>query len=290
MESGERLGASVNAGLNGPSAMNSEDPKAKAAVTYNAAADTYDDPANTFWNRFGHRTVERLELARGDRVLDVCCGAGASAIPAAESVGEEGSVLGIDLAENLLTLAHAKARAKGLANIQFRVGDMLDPRIPESPFDAIICVFGIFFVPDMQAAARALWANVKSGGKLAITTWGPRFFEPATSAFWNSIREVRPDLYKGFNPWDRISDESSLRELLSAAGVTNIETQAESSSHAIPLAEAWWAAVLGSGYRGTIDQLSAVEFEHVRTANWNYINESGIKEVEANVVYAIARK
>lgn len=153
------------------------------------------------------------------RVLDVCCGSGASAIPAAEIVGPEGFVLGIDLAENLLKAAEAKALARGLQNIEFRVGDMLDLDIPDSELDVVVCVFGIFFVPDMPAAVHELWRLVRPGGKLAITTWGPRFFEPATTAFWNSVREIRPDLYKGFNPWDRISDPLSLRALLREGGV-----------------------------------------------------------------------
>jgi ubiquinone/menaquinone biosynthesis C-methylase UbiE len=83
---------------------------------------------------------------------------------------------------------------------------------PESKFHAVVCVFGIFFVPDMPAAVRELWRVVRPGGRLAITTWGPNFFEPATTAFWNAVREVRPDLYKGFNPWDRISDPPSSTE------------------------------------------------------------------------------
>lgn len=58
-------------------------------TTYNAAADSYDHPANTFWDRYGRRTVDRLRLRRGDRVLDVCCGSGASALPAAEAVGSQ---------------------------------------------------------------------------------------------------------------------------------------------------------------------------------------------------------
>jgi len=108
-----------------------DEAQVKAAATYNAAADAYDDPANAFWDRFGRRTVERLRLAPGARVLDACCGSGASAIPAAERAGPDGRVLGIDLAQNLLALARAKAAARGLRNIEFRTGDMLDLRLAE---------------------------------------------------------------------------------------------------------------------------------------------------------------
>ena len=92
----------------------------KAATTYNAASDHYDHPANTFWERYGRRTVERLQLPPGARVLDVCSGSGASAIPAAEIVGPGGSVTGVDLAKNLLGLARAKAKQRGLDNLAFR--------------------------------------------------------------------------------------------------------------------------------------------------------------------------
>jgi ubiquinone/menaquinone biosynthesis C-methylase UbiE len=120
----------------------------------------------------------------------------ASAIPAAEMVGSAGFVLGVDLAENLLELARKKAVQRGFKNLDVRTGDMLDLALPESSFDAVICVFGIFFVPDMQAAVRELWRRVPPGGKLAITTWGPRFFEPASTAFWNSIQESDPTFTK----------------------------------------------------------------------------------------------
>jgi ubiquinone/menaquinone biosynthesis C-methylase UbiE len=267
-----------------------DDAKAKAATTYNAAADYYDDPANSFWERFGRATVERLQLPLGARVLDVCCGSGASALPAAEIVGPQGFVLGIDLAANLLELARTKAAKRGLMNTQFRVGDLLDMHLSDTQFDAVICVFGIFFIPDMPAAVRALWHAVRPGGKLAVTTWGPRFLEPATTAFWNAVREVRPDLYKGFNPWDRISDPESVRALLREGGIERAEVVAEAGRHLIPSADAWWSAVLGSGFRGTIDQLEAAALKHVYEANMSYIQASGISSVEANVIYAIAQK
>jgi ubiquinone/menaquinone biosynthesis C-methylase UbiE len=267
-----------------------DDVKAKAAAAYNAAADRYDDRANSFWERFGQATVERLRLERGSRVLDVCCGSGASALPAARIIGPEGSVLGIDLAEKLLERARAKAAERGLENTEFRLGDMLALRLPADHFDAVVCVFGIFFVPDMAAAVRALWYVLRPGGKLAITTWGPGFLEPATTAFWNAVREARPDLHKGFNPWDRISEPAAVRALLEEGGAEHIEVVAEPGTHPIASPEAWWSAVLGSGYRGTLEQMNSGDRERVRAANLRYIADSGIRSVQANVVYAVASK
>jgi len=137
---------------------------------------------------------------------------------------------------------------------------------------------------------RSLWRVVRPGGKLAITTWGPRFFEPANTAFWNAIREMRPDLYKGFNPWDRICDPASVHALLREAGIDGADVVAEAGAHPIADPEAWWTAILGSGYRGTLEQLEPRQRDWVRDANLKYIRDSGVKSVEANVVYAVARK
>jgi ubiquinone/menaquinone biosynthesis C-methylase UbiE len=267
-----------------------EEAKRRAAATYNAAADTYDHPANSFWDRHGRRTVERLVLPPKARVLDACCGSGASAIPAAEAVGPQGSVLGVDLAEKLLERARARASARGLANVEFRVGDLLDLGLPDAAFDAVVCVFGIFFVPDMEAAARELWRRVRPGGQLAITTWGPRFFEPVNSVFWDAVRAVRPELHKGFNPWDRISEPAAVRSLLAAAGCEEATVVAESGSQPLATPEDWWQMVLGSGYRGTVEQMEVGERDRVRSDCLAFIRASAASSVEANVVYARARK
>jgi ubiquinone/menaquinone biosynthesis C-methylase UbiE len=267
-----------------------EEAKQKAATTYNAASDFYDHPANTFWGRYGRQTVARLQLAPGARVLDVCCGSGASAIPAAEIVGPTGAVVGVDLAENLLALARRKASERGLNNIEFRHGDMTQLPFAEGSFDVVVCVFGIFFVPDMEAALRELRRVVRTGGRVAITTWGPRFFEPATTEFWNSVRRVRPDLYKGFNPWDRISDVESVRSLLVAAGLDEVEAVAESGSQPVNSPEDWWAMVMGSGYRGTVEQLSPADRERVQRENLDFIHRTSLRSLESNVVYATGMK
>jgi len=266
------------------------DAKARAAATYNAASDGYDDPALSFWDRFGRRTVERLDLAPGSGVLDVCCGSGASAIPAAERVGAHGRVLAVDLSAGLLALARAKAERRRLTNIEFRLGDLESLGLPSDHFDAVICVFGIFFIPEMTAAARELWRMVRPGGSIALTTWGQGVFEPMNSIFWDSIGAERPDLHKGFNPWDRISEPDSLRQLLLDAGVTEPECIAEAGEHPLATPDDWWRIVMGSGYRWTVDQLDPAARDRVRQRNLSHARAADIRSINAGVVYGSGRK
>jgi len=266
------------------------DAQRRAAFTYNAAADFYEASPLGFWNYFGRKTIDLLSLQNGSRVLDACCGAGASALSAAELVGPKGKVIGVDVAEALLELAQAKAAERRLGNTQFELGDLLSIRFPNESFDAAVCVFGIFFVPDMAAAVQELWRCVRPGGQLAVTTWGPNLFEPANSAFWTSIKNVRADLYKGFHPWDRINDSASLLMIMREGGAESAKIADENRLHPISAVEDWWIIVLGSGYRGTIEQLNPVEREQVKEANLAFIRDEKISAIETNVLYALATK
>lgn len=268
----------------------SNDSKLRATSTYNAAADFFDAPALSFWDRIGGRTVARMLLNRGASVLDACCGSGASAVPAAEAVGANGRVLGVDLAENLLRLARAKASRLRLAHAEFRLGDIeaLDPS--GETFDGVICVFGIFFLPDMPAGIRCLWRLVRPHGQMAITTWGPRVLEPGNSAFRDAVRNERPDLHKAFNPWDRINDPAALAAMLLEGGVQTDQVIAQPDAQPLNSPEDFWTIALGSGYRGTIEQLDYDARERVREATLDYISKHNVRSVETNAVYAIARK
>lgn len=264
--------------------------KARTAAVYSAAADHFDDPPLAFWARIGKRTIDRIRLEPGHRVLDVCCGSGASAIPAAQAVGPSGSVLAIDLAEPLLERGRGKARSLGLTNIDFRRTDFEALDGPPEHFDAVVCVFGIFFVRNMPAAVRHLWQCLKPGGTLAITTWGPDVLEPGNTAFWNAIHAHRPDLYKSFNAWDRISTPSELRAMLVEAGVAAPTVDAETSFQPLNSPDDWWTIANGSGYRGTIDQLDLPARDAVKHDTLSHLRARGALTAATNAVYAIATK
>ena len=68
------------------------------------------------------------------------------------------------------------------------------------------------------------------------------------------------------------------------------EVVAEPGSQPVNSPEDWWAMVLGSGYRGTVDQLSAEDRERVRLANFDFIRQASVQSVETNVVYGVAVK
>lgn len=270
--------------------MDVQEAKTRAAATYNAAADLFDDPRLSFWDRFGRRTVERLGLAPGHSVLDLCCGTGASALPAAERVGPFGRVLGVDLAENLVERARVKASIRRLRNVELRVGDFERLDLPPGSFDAVLCVFGIFFVPDMAGALRRMWSWVQPGGRLAVTTWGARVFHPADALFWEAVRAERPDLYRGFNPWDRIAEPAALRQLFEESGIADVEIEPEEGFHPTPEPEDWWTVVMGSGYRGTVEALDPAARSRVRERTLHAFAATGARQIEANVIYAVAAK
>jgi hypothetical protein len=114
--------------------------------------------------------------------------------------------------------------------------------------------------------------------------------EPGNSAFWNAVRNERPELYKSFSPWDRIGDPHALRSMLGEAGVETSEVWAESGAQTLNAPEDFWTIVLGSAYRSTIEQLDREARDRVRKATLDCLSENSVQSVETNAVFAIVRK
>jgi SAM-dependent methyltransferase len=220
----------------------------------------------------------------------LCCGAGASAIPAAQAVGPSGQVLGIDLAEPLLELAKGRAADAGLANVEFRRGDATCTELADGGFDAVVCVFGVFFAADMAAFAAEMWRLVGPGGALAVTTWGAGLFEPANSCFWDCVGEVDPSLVRAFNPWDEITSEAALAGLLDRAGIAHPTVTAVAAEHRLDDPGKFWDIVLGSGYRATIDAMSADQAEQVHARLLPKLRSAWINALRTDVIFAAAQR
>ncbi len=116
--------------------------------------------------------IARLHLRSGEKVLDVACGAGSSAIPAARAGA---IVTGVDIAPNLVEQARENAKAEGL-NCQFDEGDAEALDYADASFDVVVTMFGAMFAPRPERAAEELVRVCRSGGRIAMANWTPTGF------------------------------------------------------------------------------------------------------------------
>lgn len=116
--------------------------------------------------------VDRIGIPPGARVLDVACGTGNTAIPAAKKAA---SVTGVDIATNLLEQARKRADAEKL-KIAFKEGDAEDLPFADSSFDIVLTMFGAMFAPRPEKVASELLRVCKPGGVIAMANWTPEGF------------------------------------------------------------------------------------------------------------------
>lgn len=130
--------------------------------------------------------VARLNLQPGTRVLDVACGTGNTAIPAARAGG---TVVGVDIAPNLVAQGRQRAREAGVA-AEFREGDAEQLDFPDAAFDVVISAFGAMFAPRPERVAAELLRVCQPAGMIAMANWTPTGF--VGKMFTLSAKHVPP--------------------------------------------------------------------------------------------------
>jgi ubiquinone/menaquinone biosynthesis C-methylase UbiE len=119
----------------------------------------------------GESLVQRLGITNGLKVLDLGCGDGTTALPAA-SLGAD--VLGVDIASNLVAAGNKRAQSLGLANCRFQEGDACDLRdLPDQAFDLTISIFGAMFAPKPIGVAKQVVRVTRRGGRIIMGNWIP---------------------------------------------------------------------------------------------------------------------
>jgi SAM-dependent methyltransferase len=119
----------------------------------------------------GEAFVATLDLAPGLAVLDLGCGDGTTAVPAAQ-LGA--NVLGVDIAENLVAAGDERARALGLTNLRFQQGDASDlNELGDDSFDLVVSMFGAMFAPRPADVAKEMVRVTRPGGRIVMGNWIP---------------------------------------------------------------------------------------------------------------------
>src|SRR5262249_24092050 len=150
------------------------------------------------WDRFfdeqmaflNHRLVEDARLRSGMRVLDLGSGTGYPALLGAQTVGPSGGVIGLDLAEQMLTVARRKAIALGLADVAFWRRDVTAFPFYANSFDAVRSRFCLMFLPEIPRAAAEIARVLKPGCWVAAAVWSAPEKNPSISLSMEAIKKV----------------------------------------------------------------------------------------------------
>lgn len=198
-----------------------------------------------FWNevlapkfiRFKHVLVDgltqhseaifpTLPVREGDRVLDVGCGFGDTAIKLARLVGPRGEVVGIDCCDAFLDYARNEAAENGIANIRFQRGDA-EIALPVNEYDFVFARFGTMFFTNPVAAMRNMRLALKPGGTMVHIVWRDRVDNPWLSMAKDVVLKFLPPPSEGAQtcgpgPFS-MANEEMVRGMMKAAGYENIE-------------------------------------------------------------------
>jgi SAM-dependent methyltransferase len=119
----------------------------------------------------GEALVMTLGITDGLKVLDLGCGDGTTALPAAR-LGAD--VLGVDIASNLVKAGNARAQSLGLTNCRFQEGDASDlSELEDDSFDLVVSIFGAMFAPRPFDVAKEMVRVTRPGGRIVMGNWIP---------------------------------------------------------------------------------------------------------------------
>ncbi len=229
--------------------------------TFNSASAGYDRPALRFFTHAAEALAERMALSGSEHLLDVACGTGAVALACAARL-ENGRVTGVDLSEGMLQQARAKAAERRLDNLDFCCMNLEGMDFGTGHFDGASCGFGVFFMPDMDAAFRTIARHVRPDGAIGITSFTGDVMEPLSSAFIERIGDYgvqMPPL-----SWKRLDTPDKHRSLYGAAGIDDVMTDTVQAGYDLEDFDQWWDILWFSGFRGLLNQLTASQLEQFR--------------------------
>jgi ubiquinone/menaquinone biosynthesis C-methylase UbiE len=149
------------AGINGPSANPNKALWEKGDFTRISAT----------MRESGEELVKRVGIRKGIKVLDLGCGDGTTAVPAARTGAD---VLGVDIARNLVEAGNLRASKLALANLRFQEGDATNlAALADNSFDVVVSIFGAMFAPKPHDVAREMVRVTRPGGRIVMGNWIP---------------------------------------------------------------------------------------------------------------------
>ncbi|MDW0211937.1 MAG: class I SAM-dependent methyltransferase [Nitrososphaeraceae archaeon] len=174
------------------------------------------------------RLIELAEIKPGQRVLDLATGIGEPAITAARIVGKMGQVTATDISANMLSLAKQRAMSLGMQDvIEFKEGDIETIDLVPSSFDAVLCRWGLMFLPDLGAGLSNIYRSLIEGGHFSSAVWASPGQDTLSATTMNIvIKETnsKPPAPGTPGPFS-LSDENNLKNSFITSGFKDLVTE-----------------------------------------------------------------
>ena len=270
--------------------MDSQSRQYKLKEIFDAASAGYDNPALRFFVRAAGQLADQMAFAGHENVLDVACGTGSVSLACAARL-EKGRVTGVDLSEGMLSQARAKAVALQLDNASFQCADLETMDLGEQAFDGAVCGFGLFFMPDMEAALKIIARHVRPGGAIGISSFTGAVMEPLATAFVERIQTY--DIEIPPLSWKRLDEVAKHQAVYAAAGMDEVETQSVQVGYDLKGFDEWWDILWYSGFRGLLNQLSPdalAQFRHAHRSEIERLTVDGKIWLNVDVLISVGRK
>jgi len=161
-----------------------------------------------------------LQVAPGDRVLDVGCGAGQSTRDAARAA-HQGSVVGLDISAEMLQVARERTTQAGLRNVEFVLGDAQDAPFPAASFDVCISRFGTMFFADPAAAFANIARTLRPDARLVLLVWREQSCNEWSTAIQQALAD-EPASSASAPAAFSLGDRAATQFLLESAGFGDV--------------------------------------------------------------------
>jgi ubiquinone/menaquinone biosynthesis C-methylase UbiE len=236
--------------------------KKRIGGMFGRAAVTYDQVGPQFFSHFGRRILDIAKIPAGSKVLDVATGRGALLFPAAEAVGQDGQVIGVDLSETMIQETSQELIRRNMSpNIKVQQMDAEHLQFADQSFDYVLCGFAIFFFPQLSRAMSEFYRVLKPTGQICVSTWD-KLMDEDLSWFDEIVKTHLPPEPEADQPEEPTATPhpvfdtpEGLKLILETAGFENVQIFSEAKDFVYPTNEEYWSTLWAHGTRGLLERI-----------------------------------
>jgi ubiquinone/menaquinone biosynthesis C-methylase UbiE len=266
--------------------------KENEQLAWDLCAEEYDRCLSQPFAAFSRELIGLAGLQRGQRVLDVATGNGLAAFMAAELVGPDGRVIGIDLSQTMIELARRRSMEQRTSNVEFLTMDAERLDFPDGSFDTALCALGLMLFPHPEIALSEMRRVLNRDGTVAISVFG-RGSRVALRALMDPFIPLMPPPPQRGPSIFGFGRSEALKEILDRVGFSEITVEEQTHVLEFETPEQIWDIPLSLGRLAQMhsrlpeEARQELKEEVFQIARERYLGQRGGFELPFAITYAV---